>query len=170
MDALAINKTQLMLMQWSLIFKQLGVHASGMKERLQIQIDGRVSIIPEAFVYLQWIDSKKAQNCLKTRFQIRNLANTQGDQICLRKSHPKCCQTNFYLSWYISFVVEKSSPKIWATSVIFENLPKVNNRSLPLVENSPNLFTLLETPDFLLNPRKYMYYYVVDNLIVCVYL
>jgi hypothetical protein len=38
--------------------------------------------------------------------------------------------------------MEKSSPKICATSVNFKALPKVNNR--PIVENSPNLVTLGE--------------------------
>jgi hypothetical protein len=36
--------------------------------------------------------------------------------------------------------VEKSGPKIWATSVI-KKIPKVNNH--PIGENSPNLFTLV---------------------------
>jgi hypothetical protein len=39
-----------------------------------------------------------------------------------------------------TLTVEKSSAKIWATSVIFEKLPKVNNH--PKGENSPNLDTL----------------------------
>jgi hypothetical protein len=37
--------------------------------------------------------------------------------------------------------VEKSSPNLCATSVIFETLPKVNSR--PTGENSPNLVTLI---------------------------
>jgi hypothetical protein len=37
----------------------------------------------------------------------------------------------------------KNSPKLWATSVIFEKLPKDNNR--PLGENSPTVATLLRT-------------------------
>jgi hypothetical protein len=36
--------------------------------------------------------------------------------------------------------LEKSSPKLWAISAIFQKLPKANNR--PLGENSPNLVTL----------------------------
>jgi hypothetical protein len=36
--------------------------------------------------------------------------------------------------------MEISSPKIWAISVIFTKLPKVNND--PIGENSPDLVTL----------------------------
>jgi hypothetical protein len=39
-----------------------------------------------------------------------------------------------------SSTVEKSSPKIWATCVIFKKYPKVNSR--PIGENWPNMFTL----------------------------
>jgi hypothetical protein len=42
----------------------------------------------------------------------------------------------------------KSSPKLRAISVIFQKLPKANNR--PLGENSPNLVTLLNTNPALL--------------------
>jgi hypothetical protein len=37
--------------------------------------------------------------------------------------------------------VEKSSPNIWSTPVIFKKLPKENNH--PMGENSPNPVTLL---------------------------
>jgi hypothetical protein len=40
---------------------------------------------------------------------------------------------------------------MWATSVIFKKLPKVNNR--PLGENSPNLVTLLQRPILNFAPR-----------------
>jgi hypothetical protein len=41
------------------------------------------------------------------------------------------------LNYYITFTVVQSSSQIWAASVIYKNLPKVNNQ-----ENSPNLVTL----------------------------
>jgi hypothetical protein len=31
---------------------------------------------------------------------------------------------------YIFYTLEKSSPKLWAISIIFQKLPKVNNRPL----------------------------------------
>jgi hypothetical protein len=42
---------------------------------------------------------------------------------------------------YLTFTVENSTLKFWATSVIFKKLLKVNNH--PIGENSPNLVTLL---------------------------
>jgi hypothetical protein len=36
----------------------------------------------------------------------------------------------------------KSSPKLWASSVIFKKLPKEHNQ--PMGENSPNLVTMVE--------------------------
>jgi hypothetical protein len=42
---------------------------------------------------------------------------------------------------FTTFTVEKSSPSIWAISVIFKKLPKVNNH--PIGDNSPNPVTLL---------------------------
>jgi hypothetical protein len=42
--------------------------------------------------------------------------------------------------------VEKGSPKILATYVIFERLPRVNNR--PIGENWANLVTLIRTSIF----------------------
>jgi hypothetical protein len=39
-----------------------------------------------------------------------------------------------------TFPGEKSSPKIWATSIFIKKLPKINNH--PMGENSPNLVTL----------------------------
>jgi hypothetical protein len=47
--------------------------------------------------------------------------------------------------------VEKSSPKICATSVIFKTLPKENNP--PLGENSPKLVTLIVTLVYMNNTR-----------------
>jgi hypothetical protein len=38
--------------------------------------------------------------------------------------------------------MERSSPDIWALSVILIKLPKVNND--PIGENSPNLATMIE--------------------------
>jgi hypothetical protein len=43
--------------------------------------------------------------------------------------------------------VEKSSQKIWATSEIFKELPKVNNQ--PIAKNSPKLVTLTAPSLFL---------------------
>jgi hypothetical protein len=42
----------------------------------------------------------------------------------------------------INATVEKSRPKIWTISVIFIELPKVNNH--PLSKDSPNMVTLSE--------------------------
>jgi hypothetical protein len=42
---------------------------------------------------------------------------------------------------YITCLVEKSSPRICAASVIFTNLSKESNRTI--CENSPNLVTLI---------------------------
>jgi hypothetical protein len=42
--------------------------------------------------------------------------------------------------------MEKCRPKIWAWSVTFRKLPKVNN--FPMGENSPNLITLFSNLDF----------------------
>jgi hypothetical protein len=39
--------------------------------------------------------------------------------------------------------VERSSPRIFATSVIVKNMPKENNHKIG--ENSPNLVTLLKS-------------------------
>jgi hypothetical protein len=47
------------------------------------------------------------------------------------------------INTFIIYTLGKSGTKIWATSVFFQKLPKVNNR--PLGENSPNLVTLLKT-------------------------
>jgi hypothetical protein len=41
----------------------------------------------------------------------------------------------------ITFTVEKGSPIIYGTSVIFTKLPKVNSH--PIGEKSPNLVTLI---------------------------
>jgi hypothetical protein len=47
----------------------------------------------------------------------------------------------FRQNYSITFTVVKSSPKIWATSVIFKNLPKLNKD--PIGYNYPNLVTLV---------------------------
>jgi hypothetical protein len=39
--------------------------------------------------------------------------------------------------------MRKNSKKIWATSVFFKKLPKINNR--PTGKKSPNLATLVKT-------------------------
>jgi hypothetical protein len=43
----------------------------------------------------------------------------------------------------MTFAIDYSSHKIWATSLIFQQLPIVNNR--PKVENPPNLVTVALT-------------------------
>jgi hypothetical protein len=60
----------------------------------------------------------------------------QGRQMSLLKNRPSCSPTRFMLKLIYIFNVEKSKPKICATSVI-KNLPKDNNR--PIGETSPNL-------------------------------
>jgi hypothetical protein len=53
----------------------------------------------------------------------------QGDQMSVKKMTQNAAQSifeNIYM--YISFPVEKGSPKIWATSVILNKMLKVNNR------------------------------------------
>jgi hypothetical protein len=61
------------------------------------------------------------------------------------KKSPKCSSTHFFLkNNLLSFTVNKSSPIIWATSVIFKRLSKVNNH--PIGEKSPNLVTLQLRP------------------------
>jgi hypothetical protein len=57
------------------------------------------------------------------------------------KESPKMWPKTFFCQTIcISFTVEKSYSKIWAISVIFIKLPKVNND--PIGANSPNLVTL----------------------------
>jgi hypothetical protein len=58
----------------------------------------------------------------------------------------------------IALTVEKISPHFWATSAIFNKLPKANNH--PLGENSPNLVTLTGSNHFApqrknLTPEKF---------------
>jgi hypothetical protein len=65
-----------------------------------------------------------------------NVRCRQGDQMSLWRNRPNCSPTSFFAS----FTVEKSSPIVWPTFVIFKKQPKVNNR--PIGENSPNLVTL----------------------------
>jgi hypothetical protein len=46
----------------------------------------------------------------------------------LRKNRPKCSPTHFLSQLIHNLHLGKSSPEIWATSVVFEKLPKENNR------------------------------------------
>jgi hypothetical protein len=58
----------------------------------------------------------------------------------LSKNRPKCSPSHILQNKYKNFTIEKSSPEILATFVIFKKLSKENNH--PLGENSPNLVTL----------------------------
>jgi hypothetical protein len=58
-----------------------------------------------------------------------------------RKKIAQSVAQNPKLSKCTTFTEEKSSPIIWATFVIFEQLPKVKKH--PTDEHSPNLVTLL---------------------------
>jgi hypothetical protein len=60
-----------------------------------------------------------------------------------QKSRPKCSPTHVLSKVTHNLTVEKYSPKIWATSVIFKKMYKYSNR--PIRENSPNLVTVVET-------------------------
>jgi hypothetical protein len=51
-------------------------------------------------------------------------------------------QTQFFAQAYPWNKV--GSPSMWDTCAIFKPMPKVNNR--PIVENSPNLVTLISVP------------------------
>jgi hypothetical protein len=64
----------------------------------------------------------------------------------LRKVAQTIAQSIFCENQNINFTVEKSSPIICATSVIFTKLPKVNSH--PIGENSPNHVTLVDTKTF----------------------
>jgi hypothetical protein len=61
----------------------------------------------------------------------------------------------------MTFTVEKTGWKIWATSVIFKKLPKVNNH--PMGEIGPNLVTMVPGCEvlylFLLFVLLCMYYF-----------
>jgi hypothetical protein len=65
----------------------------------------------------------------------------QGDQKSWRKKSPKMSPKTFFPKLTHPFFRGKNGPKIWATSVIFQKLPKNNNH--PIGKNSPNLVTLL---------------------------
>jgi hypothetical protein len=49
----------------------------------------------------------------------------------------------FVQNYVMYFFREKSGPKVWATSVIFKELSKVNN--YPLCENSANMVTMVKS-------------------------
>jgi hypothetical protein len=58
------------------------------------------------------------------------------EKVAQNVAQPIFCQNE-----YITGTVEKSSPTICATSVVFNKLAKENNR--PVGENLPNLVTLM---------------------------
>jgi hypothetical protein len=63
----------------------------------------------------------------------------------LRKTHPNDNTTRFVqINTGVTFAVEKSSTKMWDTSLLFKKMPKVNNR--PRGGNSPNLVTPVVNP------------------------
>jgi hypothetical protein len=69
------------------------------------------------------------------------------------KNRPKCekiaqndAQAVFSHNKNVPFVVEISSPIIWAISVTCKKLPEVNSH--PIGENSPNLVTLVQPYTF----------------------
>jgi hypothetical protein len=65
------------------------------------------------------------------------------------KNRPKLSQIHFCQNQHIpNFSDERSWPKISATALIIEKLPKGNNR--PIGENSPNLVTLLANSNYIL--------------------
>jgi hypothetical protein len=59
----------------------------------------------------------------------------------LEKIAQNVAQSFICQNYYIINTWGKSSTNMWATSVIFKRLPKVNNHLLG--ENSPNLITLI---------------------------
>jgi hypothetical protein len=59
----------------------------------------------------------------------------------LLKNRPKCGQTFFSKLIYITYTVEKISPKSCYTFLFFIKLPQENNP--PKGKNSPNLVTLV---------------------------
>jgi hypothetical protein len=62
------------------------------------------------------------------------------------KNCPKCSPTHFFVKINTSFSAKKVAQQLCsATSVIFEKLPKVNNRAVG--EKSANLVTLISTLD-----------------------
>jgi hypothetical protein len=63
------------------------------------------------------------------------------EKIAQNAAVPIFCQNK-----YTFFSEKRSSPKIWAVSVIFEKLPKENNISFG--ENSPNPVTLKRSLHF----------------------
>jgi hypothetical protein len=65
----------------------------------------------------------------------------QSDQMNRLKNRPKCIPTPFWSKLMHNLYCGKSSPTIWATSVIFNKLARVNNHTLG--ENLPNLVALI---------------------------
>jgi hypothetical protein len=64
----------------------------------------------------------------------------QGDQMSLLKNRPKCSPTNFLTKLMHYLYHGKSSPKLWATFVIFKKTEQ--SKPSPMDKFSPNLVTL----------------------------
>jgi hypothetical protein len=100
------------------------------------------NFVGDSQCYCVYLSETNVKNCLMKATALDDgiRSHDQGDQMSLEKRRLKCGPTHFWPKFGHNFY------RIWATTVIFEKLSKVNTRQIG--EMSPNLVTLLTTHRF----------------------